>query len=473
MAGWHAGAAEVVITPPVGTQLEGYGGRTAGSVGVHDDLFAHALVLDDGTTRVGIVSVDTLGVDRHLVSCIRSDVAARAAISPDRLLVLATHTHGGPRGLLSARPTADPTLIEVTVRQVVGAVTMAASRLRPARLALGTGRIEGVSQNRRHPDGPIDPVLHALRVEGEDGALIAALVRFTCHPTIMNFDNLEVTTDYPGVVYRVVKGILGSATTVLFANGACGDVNPARVTAVFPEVERIGTIIGAEAARALAALGSVGQHVAADNLLWSERPAIAFQPGRELAPGQLQVRCQQVALPLRQIEGDEAIAEARVAAERARLAALGLSDEQEQRIRRSTLVAGEVDAAILTERRQLVARLNYANASLAAVRRLTQLRQVTTAGRWDVEIQAICLAPGVAIVGIPGELMVELGEEIRAGSDLAACLVVGYANDSVGYIVTAEAVDQGGYESGMTIFASTAGYELARAAAALARDVGR
>src|SRR5512146_2860728 len=117
MATWQAGAAEVVVTPPVGIQLEGYGGRTAGSIGIHDELYAHALVLDDGTTRVGIVSVDTLGTDRHLVKRIRNEVSERTKISPENLLVLATHTHGGPRGLIAARPSADPTLIETTARQ--------------------------------------------------------------------------------------------------------------------------------------------------------------------------------------------------------------------------------------------------------------------------------------------------------------------------------------------------------------------
>jgi hypothetical protein len=48
---WQAGAAEVVITPPVGVQLEGYGGRDGPSTAVHDDLHAHALVLDDGARR--------------------------------------------------------------------------------------------------------------------------------------------------------------------------------------------------------------------------------------------------------------------------------------------------------------------------------------------------------------------------------------------------------------------------------------
>ena len=39
---FRAGAAEVVITPPVGTFLDGYGSRSSGSTGVHDDLYARA-----------------------------------------------------------------------------------------------------------------------------------------------------------------------------------------------------------------------------------------------------------------------------------------------------------------------------------------------------------------------------------------------------------------------------------------------
>ena len=66
-----AGAAEVVITPPVGTLLDGYGARTSGSVGVHDDLHARALVIDDGATQVALVSCDLIAVDRRLVAAVR------------------------------------------------------------------------------------------------------------------------------------------------------------------------------------------------------------------------------------------------------------------------------------------------------------------------------------------------------------------------------------------------------------------
>ncbi|MGH2461648.1 MAG: neutral/alkaline non-lysosomal ceramidase N-terminal domain-containing protein, partial [Chloroflexota bacterium] len=267
----RAGAAEVVITPPIGVELEGYGARKDGSTAVHDELYAHALVLDDGATRVGIVSADLIGLDRWLVQRIRAEASARAAIPPDNLMLCATHTHGGPRGLIALRGGTDEALMAFTARQIVGAIATAAARLRPASLALGQGRLEGVAQNRRFPDGPTDPILHALRVDAEDGEPIAALVRYTCHPTVMNFDNLEITADYPGQVYRVAKGILGTSAPVLFVNGACGDINPARAAAVFPEVRRLGTIVGAEAGRVLTDLAVAGRHVAADNLLWSER----------------------------------------------------------------------------------------------------------------------------------------------------------------------------------------------------------
>jgi len=50
------GATAIDITPPVGTALDGYGGRTDVSLGVHDPLYARALYLDDGTTQLGDMS---------------------------------------------------------------------------------------------------------------------------------------------------------------------------------------------------------------------------------------------------------------------------------------------------------------------------------------------------------------------------------------------------------------------------------
>jgi hypothetical protein len=100
---FRAGAAEVVITPPVGTFLDGYGARTHGSVGVHDDLHARAVVFDDGATQAAIVACDLIGIDRRLAAAVRQIVFEATGIPREHIMVSATHTHGGPAGLRSDR----------------------------------------------------------------------------------------------------------------------------------------------------------------------------------------------------------------------------------------------------------------------------------------------------------------------------------------------------------------------------------
>ena len=67
----EAGTARVDITPKVGGPMQGYASRTHGSEGVHDRLSANAMVLDDGSTRVAIVTCDLIGLDRSSVEAIR------------------------------------------------------------------------------------------------------------------------------------------------------------------------------------------------------------------------------------------------------------------------------------------------------------------------------------------------------------------------------------------------------------------
>src|SRR5437868_11636952 len=94
-----AGAAEVVITPPVGTFLDGYGARNSGSIAVHDNLHARAVVVDDGATQAAIVGCDLIGVDRRLVTAAREYAAKATDIPPQNIMIAATHTHAGPAGL--------------------------------------------------------------------------------------------------------------------------------------------------------------------------------------------------------------------------------------------------------------------------------------------------------------------------------------------------------------------------------------
>src|SRR5439155_11576298 len=238
-----AGGAEVVITPPVGTFLDGYGARNSGSVGVHDDLHARAIVVDDGATAAAVVGCDLIGVDRRLVAAAREHASKATGIPPQNIMIAATHTHAGPAGL---RRDLDEALTNVTARKIAGAIIEAHGRKRPAVLKAGRGNVDSVNQNRRHPDGPADDTLRVLLFDSPDPreGIIAAIVNFACHATVLYHTNMHISADYPGHAVAIVKRIVGDAP-VVFVNGACGDVNPAWIEQRYDEAERVGSIVGA------------------------------------------------------------------------------------------------------------------------------------------------------------------------------------------------------------------------------------
>jgi len=84
-----------VITPAVGTTLAGYGPNDV-SEAVHDDLTLQGFCLDDGSKKVLLLSYDLLGMDHAVVARIRQGCASLLGIVPADVLVSCTHTHGGP-----------------------------------------------------------------------------------------------------------------------------------------------------------------------------------------------------------------------------------------------------------------------------------------------------------------------------------------------------------------------------------------
>ncbi len=75
-----AGVAEVNVTPPIGMSLCGFGNRAGPAETVYDDLFARALVLDDGRTRLAIVTSDLISFAPDLVQRIRILVGRGARV---------------------------------------------------------------------------------------------------------------------------------------------------------------------------------------------------------------------------------------------------------------------------------------------------------------------------------------------------------------------------------------------------------
>jgi len=95
MGALRVGSGAAKITPCLGVSLAGYFEERLATA-VHDDLYARALVFDDGQVQAGLLSCDLIGVSAAQVASIRNLVAASAGLPAANLLVCATHTHTGP-----------------------------------------------------------------------------------------------------------------------------------------------------------------------------------------------------------------------------------------------------------------------------------------------------------------------------------------------------------------------------------------
>lgn len=258
----YAGVSETNITPPPDVWMSGYAFRSTPAIGIHDELSARALVLDNGTTRLGIVAMDLIALDFELVDRIRAGVTAQAGIPGEALLLNATHTHGGPgsRTFRTMGPT-DPVYREILVRKIIGAVMQAARDLRPGRVAYGSAPCQiGVNRRPIYPEGrakggfsyagPAAPTVQALRIENASGAPVALLFLHACHPVTLGGGNLLITADWCGYACRTVQEAVRDVVPFCL-QGCAGNINPIR-GGTFADAEDNGRQVGQAALEAMA-----------------------------------------------------------------------------------------------------------------------------------------------------------------------------------------------------------------------------
>jgi hypothetical protein len=230
----RAGVARTPITPAIGSYLIGYGDRLGGSNAVHDDLTATALVLDDGSTRLALVALDLLCLNEHVVARIRDGIAAAGSIAAQNVMVCCSHTHAGPIAYGARRR--QRRWIDALVGNVVAVTLHAEQKLVAVSASSGQGESH-VAVNRRevtpdgevilgvNPEGFVDPSLNLFELRGKTGAVLATLVNFACHGTVLGPRNRSISADWPGVMRREIEAATGAAC--LFLQGATGDLNPA------------------------------------------------------------------------------------------------------------------------------------------------------------------------------------------------------------------------------------------------------
>lgn len=415
--GLWAGACDVDITPAVGTELVGlFSERRADRI--ERRLYAKALALRcDGVTLL-LISCDLLMMRAaDLVDHAKARIGERTSVPPDHIMISATHTHSGPPTIPGHHPIT-PAELETIIGGIVDAAVGAVTTLVPARLAYGQTPVDGVCFNRRYrrtdgivhtnpgqrddlagPAGPIDPTVTGLWVEHRDGRPLAMWGNLSLHYVSAETD-LSISSDYFGAFTAATRRLVGGQPHVQLTNGCSGDIN---------NVDLARAVPARGAARADLVAASVAGAAAAGTVMAARHESVA------LSATLTEVELDRVAVT----DDDRAIAEAVLAGERADAP--------------FSYVTGMPIPESLTK--------PYAR------RLLTQLAAVPEQATAPVQVLTV---GDLCLVGLPGEIFVELGLAIRDGSRHPMTAMVGLANDHIGYVPTAQAWTEGGYETWRT-----------------------
>jgi neutral ceramidase len=364
----RAAVAKVDITPPPGTKVVGHVREIEG---VRDRLHAVVLLLDDGTAKAAVVTLDLLYCRPNMTSQLRAAVNAATGTPSPNILVASSHNHSGPGW------DQNPDWSRKVVQDVGEACVRAAKDMRLVSLGYGEDRIdfninrrkviEGRAVVRLNPDGPCDHRVKVLRFDdGRSLEPLAVLMHAACHPCVFTWGDHwsqpylngypKISADFPGEAKGFVEKVYGGRTAALFLQGCCGDVRP--------------------------------------NL-----------PGHPY-------RC---------------------------------GDEADIRWTGRNLGCAVVRAADHSAIREELAK----RPTVYPIKCATQVVEVPSAKKGETvrcELQALKVGPYLFLT-LPGEPFTEYGFRLEKGiADRAVPIIVGYANDHIGYICTDQGHKEGGYE---------------------------
>ncbi len=258
----QAGVSEVEITPPaIGTFLIASGLST----GVHDELFARALVLDNGQQRLAIVILDLVGLDFTLVEEMRTEIERQTGIPGSQVMLNCSHTHSAPLTVPWGSMSEQKAFKESKWRtellnKVVVAIKLAVLNIQEVKLSFGREPVQ-IGFNRRLPtkdgivmkpnrNGTAVPWVDVLRVDGTGGKPAAVLFSHAAHPVIVHGASTLISADYPGYAVSTVRKLMGDNVIAMFAQGCGGNINAEPLRGGFDKAKEAGTILGNAAVKA-------------------------------------------------------------------------------------------------------------------------------------------------------------------------------------------------------------------------------
>ena len=261
------GIAKIDITPDIPVKLYGYSSRKTLSEGVHDQLYARAVVFESSRNKVVLVSSDLGSYGGEVFTIIQKSILDKFNLKESELFLSTIHSHSTPILSLN-KEKGDPNNIQYTEtlnQKLLTVVAEAFKNMKPVQTGVGAGS-SPVGSNRRemkpdgsitlgrNPYGPTDKEVLVMKILTPEGTPIGALYDYATHATSLGPGNMQISGDVLGISAQFVEKILGKdAVSPVFA-GASGNIDPwYRVLPEFntepgwiPETVLLGTLLGEE-----------------------------------------------------------------------------------------------------------------------------------------------------------------------------------------------------------------------------------
>jgi neutral ceramidase len=277
-----AGAARIDITPIPGIAMGGHSLIGRVGRGYWSRLHARAIYLEDATGHgIALVQCDLWSISGGLsdrvaqLLAVEDELLAKLGgrrLGREQIILAASHTHHSPAlystdpffsSLAATESGFDAQLFEFFAHRIAWAIADAVAAARPARVYEAQQAVQLAFRNRSmpafrrnpealeilqenadlplcdaHPEYPdteacrgVDPRVVALRVEAESGSLIAAMLFFAAHPTLISHLSTLYGADLSGAVAiqlerRMAATLAGEREPIVAVfNGAEGDVS--------------------------------------------------------------------------------------------------------------------------------------------------------------------------------------------------------------------------------------------------------
>lgn len=436
--GLEAAFARREVTPQKPTQLVGYPHVERIFTGVHDPLYASAIVLRNGASTVAVVSFDLIFVSPDFTRECREHITRATGIPAENILLHATHTHSGPVTLDlflfkadGVVPPPDREYLQHVRDQAVAAVTEAVNNLQPCEAAWTTADVKGLAGgNRIDADGAEDPEAGLLIVRRRgDHAPVAVLSVYSMHPTVLHEDSKLVSSDFIAYARQEIEKAFPGVGTV-YLNGTAGNQSPRRVVRgqTFAEAERLGGALGRRMVESLKAV----RDFSADFPIAARSELIPLE-GKKFPP----------------------VAEAQAVLDEANrnFEKLKADNAGHAPIRTAECTVFGAEKLVL-----------WATAEESGVAETLRRKY----SRCEVQVMKL----GTSLLAAwPGEFFVEFGLEAKQRSK-TALFVASYSNGELhGYIVTPEAAKAGGYEAQNSLFPPSVGTQYVEATLRLAESL--